>query len=57
MNTEDNIGILALEEDIPKTTVGIMSVEANKLLHKPDVAETVTEEEEYGYWLTYFRVR
>jgi len=50
MNTEDTIGILALEENIPKTTVGIMSVEANKLLHKPDVAETVTEEEEYGYW-------
>lgn len=54
MNTEDKIGILALEEDIPKTTVGIMSVEANKLLHKPDVAETVTEEEEYGYWLRTF---
>lgn len=50
MNTEDKIGILALEEDIPKTTVGIMSVEANKLLHKPDVAATVTEEEERGYW-------
>ena len=54
MNTEDKIGILALEENIPKTTVGIMSVEANKLLHKPDVAETVTEEEEYGYWLRTF---
>jgi twinkle protein len=54
MNTEDKIGILALEEDIPKTTVGIMSVEANKLLHKPDVAATVTEEEEYGYWLRTF---
>lgn len=50
MNTEDKIGILALEENIPKTTIGIMSVEANKLLHKPDVAETVTEEEERGYW-------
>jgi len=50
MNTEDKIGILALEENIPKTTVGIMSVEANKLLHKPDVAETVTDEEERGYW-------
>ena len=29
--TEDNIGILALEEDVPKTTLGIMSIEANKL--------------------------
>lgn len=31
--TEDNIGILALEEDIPKTALGIMSIEANQTLH------------------------
>ena len=49
-NTEDNIGILALEEDIPKTTLGIMSIEANKLLHIPEVRAKVTPEEERGYW-------
>lgn len=31
--TDDNIGILALEEDIPKTALGIMSIEANQTLH------------------------
>ena len=30
---DDNIGILALEEDIPKTALGIMSIEANQTLH------------------------
>ena len=45
--TEDNIGILALEEDIPKTALGIMSIEANKQLH---LDKTVTQEEKKGYW-------
>lgn len=45
--TDDNIGILALEEDIPKTALGIMSIEANKLLH---LDKTVTKEEKRGYW-------
>ena len=45
--TDDNIGILALEEDIPKTTLGIMSIEANKQLH---LEKDVTEEEKKGYW-------
>ena len=49
-NTEDNIGILALEEDIPKTTLGIMSMEANKLLHIPEVRAGVSIEEERDYW-------
>ena len=45
--TDDNIGILALEEDIPKTTLGIMSIEANKQLH---LEKDVSEEEKKGYW-------
>ena len=45
--TDDNIGILALEEDIPKTTLGIMSIEANKQLH---LEKDVPEEEKKGYW-------
>lgn len=31
--TEANIGVLALEEDVPRTTLGIMSVAANRPLH------------------------
>ena len=45
--TDENIGILALEEDIPKTALGIMSIEANKQLH---LDKTVTQEEKKGYW-------
>jgi len=45
--TEDNIGILALEEDIPKTALGIMSIEANKQLH---LDKTVSQDEKKGYW-------
>ena len=45
--TDDNIGILALEEDIPKTALGIMSIEANKQLH---LDKTVTQDEKKGYW-------
>ena len=45
--TDDNIGVLALEEDIPKTALGIMSIEANKLLH---LDKTVSKEEKRGYW-------
>ena len=45
--SEDNIGILALEEDIPKTALGIMSIEANKQLH---LDKTVTQDEKKGYW-------
>lgn len=31
--TEANIGVLALEEDVPRTALGIMSVAANRPLH------------------------
>lgn len=44
--TEDNIGILALEEGVDKTTLGLMSVEANKPLH----VEEVPDEEAKQYW-------
>ena len=45
--TDDNIGVLALEEDIPKTALGIMSIEANKQLH---LDKTISKEEKKGYW-------
>lgn len=45
--TDERIGILALEEDVAKTTLGIMSVEANKPLH---LDPNVTLEEKRKYW-------
>jgi twinkle protein len=45
--TKDNIGILALEEDVPKTTLGIMSLEAEQPLH---LDKTITREEKRKYW-------
>jgi twinkle protein len=44
-NTEENIGILALEETTDRTGLGIMSVEANQLLHLPDVSISDDEKE------------
>ena len=45
--TEDNIGILALEEDVARTALGIMSVAADCPLH---LEEDLDEELAYPYW-------
>lgn len=45
--TEDNIGILALEEDIPRTALGLMSIEANAPLHLRDDFDSETKRK---YW-------
>ena len=41
--TEDNIGILFLEESIKKAALSLMSLAANKPLHLPDTVATATE--------------
>ncbi len=41
--TEDNIGLLFLEESIRKTALSIAALEANKPLHLPDVEATDEE--------------
>ena len=46
--TEDNIGILALEESTARTMYGLMSVEANQPLHLKEVREEVDKEELKG---------
>lgn len=38
--TEDNIGVIALEEDISRSALGIMSVEANRPLHLEEDTDT-----------------
>lgn len=45
--TEDNIGILALEEDVARTALGIMSVEADCPLH---LEEELNPEIAFPYW-------
>jgi twinkle protein len=45
--TDDKIGILALEEDIPKTALGIMSIEANQTLH---LSREFSREDKKIFW-------
>jgi len=42
-STEDNIGLMFLEESASRTALGIMSVEAQKPLHLPTVEATIEE--------------
>ena len=44
-NSEDNIGIVALEEDWRRTVDGLLSIEANAKLHLEEVRNNYTEEE------------
>jgi twinkle protein len=43
-HTEDNVGIVALEENWSRTAEGIMSIEANAKLHLNSVKEDIGEE-------------
>ncbi len=45
--TKDNIGVIALEESIDRTALGIMSMAANKPLHEDEEADPETFKE---YW-------
>lgn len=45
--TEDNIGILALEEDVARSALGIMSIAANAPLH---LEEDLDPELAFPYW-------
>ena len=44
-NTEDNVGVVALEENWSRTAEGIMAVEANAKLHLDSVKATFTDEQ------------
>ena len=44
-NTKDPIGVMALEENDSRTVDGILSVEANALLHKQKVRDLYTKEQ------------
>lgn len=45
-HTQDNVGLMFLEEDMEKTAKGIMSLAANKPLHLPDTEYTPNEYKE-----------
>lgn len=45
--TKDNVGVLALEESVKRSGLGIMSIEANRPLHLPDCDATMEEKKRY----------
>ena len=49
-NTTDNIGILALEEDVARTGWGLMSIDASFPLHIREERKDLTKEELRGYF-------
>lgn len=53
-HTEDNVGIVALEENWSRTAEGIMSIEANARLHLDSVKNTYTDAELEGYYRKVF---
>lgn len=54
-NTEDNIGILALEESWHKTIDCLVSIEANKRLYIKEIREAYPEESWRGHFNTLFK--
>ncbi len=48
--TNDNIGVMALEEPIADTVKSFMSLHLNKRIHLPDVRDQCTDEELYEAW-------
>ena len=44
-NTEDNVGVVALEEDWRRTVDGILSIEANAKLHIDSIRDKYSQEE------------
>ena len=53
-NTEDNVGVVALEENWSRTAEGIMAVEANAKLHLDSVKATYTDEQMDGFYKKVF---
>lgn len=47
-STKDNVGVLALEESVKRSALGVMSIEANQPLHLPD--SKVSLEDKKKYW-------
>lgn len=50
-STDDNIGVIALEEPIEDSVEALMSLHLNKRIHLPPVRETITEEEYDRAWV------
>ena len=53
-NTEDNVGVIALEEDWRRTIDGIVSIEANARIHIDSVRDTYPQEELQKHYETIF---
>lgn len=48
--TEDNIGVVALEEPLEDSVEALMGLHMNKRIHLPDVRETITDDEFQEAW-------
>ena len=53
-NTEDNVGVIALEEDWRRTIDGIVSIEANARIHIDSVRDAYPQEELQKHYETIF---
>jgi len=53
-NTEDNVGVVALEENWGRTAEGIMAVEANAKLHLDSVKSEYTDDQMDGFYKKVF---
>lgn len=51
MKTENNLGVIALEEPLVDSVEALMALHLNKRIQLPDVAKGVTDEERYEAWL------
>ena len=49
-NTEEKIGMMFMEESVRRTGLAMMSLEANKPLHLPDVYKTTPKEDFRKYF-------
>lgn len=50
MSTDDNIGIIALEEPLVDSVESLMALHLNRRLQLPDIRSQITDEEKYEAW-------
>jgi twinkle protein len=49
-NSEENVGVMMLEESVRRASLGVMGIEAERPLHIPKIYQETTKEELRNYW-------
>lgn len=49
-NSEENVGVMMLEESVRRASLGVMGIEAEKPLHIPKIYQETTKEDLRNYW-------